>query len=166
LPEDTVWPQDARRVPLPVGGLHWSISHKPGWAAAVISRGLVGIDIEIIRPRLHSGLLDRLADPAEWTIAGGRTWDTFFQIWTAKEAVLKAVGQGIAGLGDCRVVELYPAAQTRLEHQGVEWTVDHLRTASGIAGVTRCSPGLIWHSGPAESSDIMDVQSGPVREIV
>ncbi len=98
------WHQDANRVPLPNDGWYWSISHKPLMAGAVISDVPVGIDIEHIKPRGREDLWDRLANDGEWEVAGERSWEMFFRLWTAKEATLKANSRGISGFEECRIV--------------------------------------------------------------
>jgi len=98
------WNKDANGAPSPNDGWHWSIAHSREWAAAVISREPVGIDVERIRPR-REGLFDQVAGEDEWNAIGGRTWNLFFRMWTAKEAVLKANRAGIGWLRECRVVE-------------------------------------------------------------
>jgi 4'-phosphopantetheinyl transferase len=97
------WPQveDGGR-PLPVEGWHWSISHDDTYVAAVLDTAPIGVDLERIsdrRPELH----DRIADPRERELL--TPWDAlaFTRLWTAKEAVLKAAGVGIAELSECRL---------------------------------------------------------------
>ena len=92
-------------APLPVDGVHWSVSHKSRYVAAVAAPRPVGIDIEQIRP-VKEGLADRIADPQEWHLFSGDRQTAFFCCWTAKEAVLKAAGVGIAGLDDCRIISV------------------------------------------------------------
>ncbi len=88
------WQKNADNVPVPNEGFYWSVSHKREWAAAVIADHPVGIDIEKIAPRRNELVLDELATEEEWTIVGDRSWESFFRLWTAKEATLKANGVG------------------------------------------------------------------------
>lgn len=81
------WRQDEDSVPQPNQGWCWSISHKREWAAAAISRTPVGVDVEKIAPRRES-MLDEIAESWEWGQLGGKTWEGFFRLWTAKEATL------------------------------------------------------------------------------
>lgn len=75
--------------------LHVSLSHRPGVTLAAIWPAQVGVDVEWADAR-HLDVAHDLFTPAEaaWleTTAQG---DAFARLWTAKEAVLKAVGQGI-----------------------------------------------------------------------
>jgi 4'-phosphopantetheinyl transferase len=78
--------------------ISFNLSHSGAYAAAAVSRGReLGIDIEEIRPDIawrdiaarffsaeETAWLDSMAEP-----------EAFFRLWTAKEAVLKAVGIGL-----------------------------------------------------------------------
>lgn len=95
--------QDESDVPLPNDGFYWSISHKRRLAAGVVSREPVGIDVEEVIPR-RDGLFDLVGVDEEWALLGGRTWDNFFRLFTAKEATLKTEGLGIAYLLQARLI--------------------------------------------------------------
>lgn len=92
-------------VPIPTNGIHWSISHKPGYVGGVVATEPVGIDIEQVRS-VKDGVMEKIADELEWALAGGKAPEAFFRFWTAKEAVLKATGVGFTGLGNCRIVRI------------------------------------------------------------
>ncbi len=137
------WAKDDREVPLPNAGYFWSVSHKQQWAAAVIADLPVGIDIEHVtaRPReLH----DRLAEPAEWSMLGDRSWASFYLLWTAKEAVLKAVGVGIAGFMQCRLLDVPGDRRMRLTYEGKTWTIEHYHYADHVFAVTCGSESVRW----------------------
>ena len=87
--------------------LPFSISHSHGICAAALGDGTsgeVGIDVEAI---LDGAKADRIAErffsdgeKKEFELAG-RTADSFYSIWTAKEAAAKLDGKGLAAcLGD------------------------------------------------------------------
>ena len=65
----------------------------------------IGLDIEKIRP-CAPGLYRMAADEAEWSLGGAADDLLFFRYWTAKEAVLKSLGIGLAGLSKCRVIRI------------------------------------------------------------
>ncbi|RJQ84935.1 MAG: 4'-phosphopantetheinyl transferase superfamily protein [Desulfobacteraceae bacterium] len=144
------WPlsamqKDAAGVPLPSNGIHWSLSHKEAFVAAVVSPRPVGIDIEKIKP-VRPGMFERLADAQEWALAPHRDLAVFFRYWTAKEAVLKAEGQGLTGLSRCRVVRIIDAAHLLLEYEQALWTVMHHRIDPGHLGaVTSDHACIVWH---------------------
>ena len=131
-------------MPLPSGGYYWSCSHKPGWAAAVAADQPVGIDIEEIRPR-NPELLDALATDAEWSLLGDRGWETFFRLWTAKEAALKANSVGIGEFGDCRLAKVGAGGQLVLLYLGREWHIEHYHRDDHVAAVTVYADGVVWN---------------------
>lgn len=81
------------------GAVCFNLSHSGIYAAAAVSRGReVGIDVEKIRPdasgrdiaaRFFSG------EEQVWLDATPGV-EAFFRLWTAKEAVLKAMGTGLS----------------------------------------------------------------------
>ena len=83
----------------------FSLSHTPGLVACVIAsdRDAVGIDVETIDPSVdvrqlagHVCSADELADLRNCAVAARPT--RFFQLWTLKEALLKAQGVGLQGM--------------------------------------------------------------------
>ncbi|GAB6906904.1 conserved hypothetical protein [Desulfosarcina cetonica] len=129
------FPKDADGVPLPVDGVHWSLSHKTDVVGGVAAPMPVGIDLETMRP-VHAGLLDRVADAAEWAQLIGDPQRNFFRIWTAKEAVLKAVGKGFAGLSRCRVKSVEDETQMLLTFDAQPWPVRHHWFGDHVAAIT------------------------------
>ncbi|MBK9643812.1 MAG: SDR family NAD(P)-dependent oxidoreductase [Deltaproteobacteria bacterium] len=72
-----------------------SISHSGGRAVAVVTaRGRVGVDIEAVEPRHESFVREWFHDD-EAAVHGGDPWKITAG-WCAKEAVLKALGAGMA----------------------------------------------------------------------
>ncbi len=131
-----------RGVPLPVRGWHWSLSHKTEFVAGVAAPFPVGIDLEIPGPR-HPGLFDKVGTPAEWNLLGGRDWSRFFRLWTAKEAVLKALGVGLVGLGDCRLAAV-DGKRLALRAGGRRWTVETAASEACVAAVTLGDGTVSW----------------------
>ena len=78
-----------------VEGCHFSISHSRGYALVALSDHLVGVDIEMVRPRGERIMHYALSD-SEFEAMDG-TWEDFFRLWTLKESWVK--------LGD---TSLYP----------------------------------------------------------
>ncbi|MEU5100168.1 4'-phosphopantetheinyl transferase superfamily protein [Streptomyces sp. NPDC020996] len=84
-------------------GLRVSLSHTDGLALVAVSRdGPVGVDVERVTP-LHdpAGLRRQILSPWEDPRCPGSAEDpshgALFTHWTCKEAVLKALGTGLAG---------------------------------------------------------------------
>ena len=96
----------------------FSITHSDDLVAVAIHEGAVGIDVEHIRevsPRLAKKYF---SDEENFYIFGHEAKDTdfehmastdirmrFFEIWTAKEAFLKCIGEGLSHLRTVNTVE-------------------------------------------------------------
>jgi 4'-phosphopantetheinyl transferase len=84
-------------------GLQFNLSHSGGLAVFALGRrGLVGVDVEQVRPVPNlSPLAERFFSAREYAeiqrLSGEEAQRGFFRIWTRKEAWLKATGQGITG---------------------------------------------------------------------
>jgi len=115
--------KDPNGVPLPADGWHWSVTHKPGYVAGVAGIVPLGIDIEPVSHR-NRKLFSMIASPEEWRLGHAEEWYLFYRFWTAKEAVLKAVGMGLKGLSRCRVVAIDAPCRMTLEYDGRRWTVE------------------------------------------
>jgi 4'-phosphopantetheinyl transferase len=134
--------KDERGAPRPIAGNYWSLSHKSKYVAAVVSRDKVGIDIEEMKPRPES-LFAHVASDEEWELKG-KSWDTFFRYWTAKEAVLKVIGIGISGLRTCRVVSVPDDNHITLGYNGHLFLVEQLRHKNHIASVLKADNQIEW----------------------
>jgi 4'-phosphopantetheinyl transferase len=87
---------------LEAGGLDFNLSHSGSAAVVALARGVeVGVDLESPgRPRPHAELARRYFCEREAQVIEN-TPETlretaFLRLWTAKEAVLKALGRGLA----------------------------------------------------------------------
>ncbi|HEV2540661.1 MAG TPA: 4'-phosphopantetheinyl transferase superfamily protein [Frateuria sp.] len=82
--------------------LDFNWSHSGSLALAALARGTApGIDVERVRPRPRAwALAQRYFTPAEVAalsrLAPDEREAAFLRLWTAKEAVLKAMGRGLA----------------------------------------------------------------------
>ena len=80
----------------------FNLSHSGGVVLLAIARGVdPGIDVEALRPRPRAlQLAQRYFTAAEAAVLArlpeGDRQQTFYRLWTAKEAVLKALGRGLA----------------------------------------------------------------------
>ncbi len=80
-----------------VCGPHISLSHTQGMIACAVSqRHPIGIDVERRRRRSFSDIADYAFGPTErcYVAAGGM--DAFYKIWTLREAISKATGEGFS----------------------------------------------------------------------
>ncbi len=137
-----------------LGGRHskspmqFNLSHSGCWLALVVSRDCpVGVDIEYERSMPRAGALARRFFP----VAEARSLvgldepfrsRTFLQHWTAREALVKARGCGLAGM--LKRIELAgsPPALTRLPQ---EWG----ESASWSLVMPRLPDGVVGHVGAA-----------------
>ncbi len=86
----------------------FNLSHSQSLALYAIARRPIGIDVEYIRPLDDAlKLAQRFFSPREYafieSLPPEQKQKAFFQLWTCKEAYLKATGEGLAGLGQVEV---------------------------------------------------------------
>jgi len=134
--------KDEKGVPCPVAGNYWSLSHKPKYVAAVVSKDKIGIDIEEMKPRAES-LFSHVASDEEWALKE-KSWDTFFRYWTAKEAALKVIGIGISGLKTCRIISVPDENHITLDYKGQFFLVEQLRYNNHIISVLKDDNQIEW----------------------
>jgi 4'-phosphopantetheinyl transferase len=137
------FPKDEKGVPIPIGDVHWSLTHKSDMVGGVAALLPVGMDLETIRP-VNDALLAKVADDDEWQLVSGDRQKSFFRFWTAKEAVLKAVGKGMVGLSRCRVVEVVDDTRMTLTYDGSRWPVAHFWFDGHVAALTARHFSVIW----------------------
>jgi 4'-phosphopantetheinyl transferase len=134
--------KDENGAPCPVNGNYWSLSHKPEYVAAVVSKDKVGIDIEEIKSR-DELLFARVAGDKEWELKE-KSWETFFRYWTAKEAILKVIGIGISGLKTCRIISVPDENHIALDYNGQFFLVEQLRYKNHIVSVLKGDNRIDW----------------------
>lgn len=99
----------AGRPHLTDGGADFNLSHAGGWVAVgVVRNGVIGVDVEQARPTsTWDAIAPDFLAPAElsdWRALGPEARAaTALRLWCIKEAVLKAVGEGLGG--DPRSIE-------------------------------------------------------------
>jgi len=84
-----------------VPGLRFNISHSGAIAVIALARSEVGVDVELPRRRRSDGIARRFFAPGEVQHMFAQTdealrADTFFRLWTCKEAFLKVTGEGLS----------------------------------------------------------------------
>lgn len=97
-----------------------SLSHARGLVAVAASRsGPLGVDLESRREFEIDGMARRWFDPVEvtWLYRQGDQLGAFLELWTAKEAVGKALGRGLRGSGLRRVMPVDGATTVPSEPQ-------------------------------------------------
>ena len=122
--------------------LHFNLSHSGDVALIAVSGQRVGVDVEIARPIPNvASLVQRFFSREEAlqfeSLREELRLTAFFHGWTAKEALLKAVGVGLTDLESC-IVDLDPGLSGRVirfDHAG-EWSLKTMTLARGeIASV-------------------------------
>lgn len=133
--------------------LSFNLSHSGSkWMLAVTESVPVGVDIETIKPRTQTtGLVARCFAPEEqayWRLLPeAEQLPRFFELWTRKEAFVKAVGRGIAlGLDEC-VIDPYQVGRflrvPAMAGVAEDWWMTHWSLdQTCCAAVVAKSPGL------------------------
>ena len=132
---------DAKSAPL-----HFNLAHSGDLALLAVTRmGAVGVDVESIRPVKDADyLVERFFSEREnllfQKLAPEEKPGAFFNLWTRKEALLKATGEGISG-GLNRVEVSFlanePACLLAIngsEEQAREWTLHAMQLAQNFVG--------------------------------
>ncbi|WBB80922.1 4'-phosphopantetheinyl transferase superfamily protein [Micromonospora sp. WMMD882] len=161
----TVWRDGQGRPRVRAGGVELpvSVSHVDGVVAVAACRhATVGVDVERRRPVPAQALARRWFEPAAATWVRGRPSpaeqaDAFLLLWTAKEAVGKALGLGLRAGGLTRAVPLPAAADGTADPGG---SGPLLRAVPGGAGTRVGHPD----AGPELVLAVAVV--GPAREVV
>ena len=131
----------------------FNLSHSGDLAALAISQtGPVGIDIEAIRPVEALDLAGRFFAVAEQAaliaLPEGERLAGFFRLWTAKEAIVKAIGCGlsrdprsfdVSAILDADVAVVTTGVPTAEPSEPATWQVRTLACAPGYAAAVAVS---------------------------
>jgi 4'-phosphopantetheinyl transferase len=114
-----------------------SLSHSGGWVAVAASdAGAIGIDIEVHRPRQNfNGIAAAAFGPDEQWLVAADGAAGFYRIWTLKEAMAKASGEGIAKVADHtdRVANGPKEGVWRVSIGATPWLLAHTTPVSGLS---------------------------------
>ncbi|WP_018350595.1 4'-phosphopantetheinyl transferase family protein [Longispora albida] len=129
-----------------VSGLHVSVSHGRGLVAVAVSAaGPVGVDAEAQRSLPVAGLARRWLLPAEAAWVHGHEEAgqalAFLKLWTAKEAMGKALGLGMREGGRYRPVPLPPSPELVPGPDGLH--VAGLVTGGAVLAVASTAPAVL-----------------------
>lgn len=137
-------------------GPSFNVSHSHDWALiAVTAIGELGVDVERCDERITwPGLARRFFSPPEvdelFALPSDRQLEAFYQIWTGKEAFIKAIGRGLSFPLGSFSVAANPARPPALlavddpQLDAAAWQMASAHPADGYAGT------VIWN-GPARS---------------
>jgi 4'-phosphopantetheinyl transferase len=130
--------------------VHFNLSHSDALAALGVSRTHeLGVDVEHVRP-LKEDIAERFFSRAE--VAALRAMpehaqlDAFYRCWTRKEAVVKAIGEGLSRPLDSFDVTLDADAARLSRMEGESggpsaWQLAHFAPAPGFHGAIACRTG-------------------------
>lgn len=134
--------------------LRFNLSHSHGRMLMVVATGMdVGVDLEQVRGNLEAlQLAERFYTATEYESIKSRPpadqSQQFYQLWVAKEAVLKAQGIGIPSLQQCEIVLSSVASRADVRvtpdsavQQG--WTIQWLSCGPGWQGAVSAF-GSAW----------------------
>lgn len=146
-PEDVIIRRDRQGkpyldYPAAAAPLCFNLSHSRGVALFGFSvNRRLGVDVERIDPgRSPEKLARRFFRPEEYravmAASGPARHEMFFRYWTIKEAYLKAVGDGIARLGDIAVQEDPAGCRIRDAAKGADkdWSIRPVSIRAAYAG--------------------------------
>jgi 4'-phosphopantetheinyl transferase len=130
--------------------LHFSLSHSGTRALLAFGRRApLGVDLEAVDARrAHERIAARWFSPAEHrriaALCGGERARAFCALWAAKEACVKATGEGLAALGAVTVEgEVARWSHPRLGFD--RWRVAPLSLGEGWEGAV-AAPGEGWRA--------------------
>jgi len=158
--------EDPRRIEIDLGpqgkphvrgddSIHFNISHSPRcWMMAVSRDRDVGIDVEDLdRPIDIDRVAARLFAPEEIAVIQSLKKEedrrrAFFRVWTSREAVVKALGEGIFASGRKFVVEADPRNPAKVFGERltlVEMGIEDI----GLCAVARLGEEPLWIRDPS-----------------
>lgn len=132
--------------PLDANRLHFNLAHSGDLALiAVTALGPLGVDVEQIRPMPDAeDLVERFFSPREnalfQQLRAQEKSSAFFNLWTRKEAWLKATGEGIGHSLNRVEVTFLPGEPAKLlglpkdTSPSSNWTLQELAPAPGFVG--------------------------------
>jgi 4'-phosphopantetheinyl transferase len=132
--------------------VRFNLSHSEALAALAVSRAGVeiGVDVEHVRP-LKEDIAERFFSRREAAtlraLPESEQVDAFFRCWTRKEAIVKAIGEGLSHALDSFDVTLTAHAPAIVERFAGEsdaphvWRLAHFDPAPGYVGAVACRTG-------------------------
>ena len=134
-------------------GIHFNLAHTGDLALVAVTRlGMVGVDVESVRPVKNvDELIARFFSSREnelfQKVPDHEKPAAFFNLWTRKEALLKATGEGITRSLSLVEVSFLPGEPARLiaisgdAKAGEGWGLRELAPATGFTGAVAVQMG-------------------------
>lgn len=100
VPKQVRFTKGANNKPVLVGNTGWqmNVSHSGNWILLAVGKVSVGVDVEQLQPQFSvDDILSTSFSQAEQTYvrSGADSRRRFYQLWTRKEALIKATGKGM-----------------------------------------------------------------------
>lgn len=139
--------------PFANSGIHFNLAHTGDLALVAVTRlGPVGVDVESVRPIKNvDDLVARFFSPREnelfQKVPDNAKPAAFFNLWSRKEALLKATGEGITRSLSLVEVSFLPGEPARLlaiegdEKRAAEWELRELTPANRFTGAVAVEEG-------------------------
>ncbi len=121
---------------------HFNLSHSGNTIVIALTEGVeLGVDVEELdRDTPTERLARRFFTQAESRAVEQAPEEdrnrVFFHCWTAKEAVLKANGTGLADLSRCKIDGIIDGTRIAVAFRGKTWMVEHVFFNTHVASVT------------------------------
>jgi phosphopantetheinyl transferase len=147
---------DTRKPFLQNEEYHFSISHCGDYAAAIVSRThRVGIDIEIITPRVDK-IKHKFLHPDELRFVNNfppeKQIDLLTLLWSCKEAMFKWWGRGDVDFSD--VMQILPFSFNDAGKIDAIFTKDHFRAPLSLDYQLTKNTSLVWLATESEEADL------------
>ncbi len=152
--------KDSDGAPVPLDGVYWSITHKSAFVGGVAARYPIGLDIEKVKP-CSQGLKNKVAGKNEWALSTQPSDRLFFRFWTAKEAVLKAVGVGLKDLTRCKIAKLVDETHLTIRYAGRIWHIEQYDFDGHMAAVVLDGPPIHWTVESPETAERLSANVYP-----
>jgi 4'-phosphopantetheinyl transferase len=147
---------------LRAGGPHFSLSHSGGLVALSVAPSPHGLDLEDLGRALRPDrVAPRIMGPGELAMNPGSERDPglLLPIWTRKESVMKATGQGF-GL-DPRSFCVSPPGAGPLRILGAAWHISTMTLHGHVVSLAATDGPLEVLPEEAAPSDLLPGASGP-----
>lgn len=137
-PEKIVFTENPYKKPL-LKGVEFNLSHSDTKMLLAINKsGPVGVDLEYIKPDIvNEGLAEISFSGHEYQsflkLPKNKRVDAFFHLWTCKEAVIKAIGQGVYfGLENFSIDILDAKVLSIKNDDASQWRLQHIEAPAGF----------------------------------
>jgi 4'-phosphopantetheinyl transferase len=117
--------------PYIAGGCRFNISHSGAVVAAAFSRHEIGLDIELVKKRKNIELIAKrffCQNEYEFIINNADPTESFYYVWTRKEAFLKALGTGLY-----EKINLHNCLNDEISYREKSWYIKSFFLKEGYA---------------------------------